>query len=72
MPSNDTTLSPIDNLEHIFKDSLPEKEYGEWSAKAIELDDQLQLLDKDTVNAFAETAQKQILAMLRFENQAIG
>ena len=56
VPALPNSLSPIDNLEHAFKDSLPTKEYGEWKARIIDLDDKLQLLDNETVKAYCETA----------------
>ena len=53
------SLFPIDQLEYLYKDSLPENAYGAWDKKNIYLDDELRLNVSDTdVVSYAETAQK--------------
>ena len=42
------SLAPIDQLEFLYKASLPENAYGAWESKVIELDDELRLVDGNT------------------------
>ena len=59
----ETSLAPIDHLEYLYKDSLPEAQgYGKWEQKIIELDDQLKLVDGNLdILSYAETSQKQAI-----------
>ena len=67
------TLAPIDQLEFLYKISLPDKDYGTWDKKAIELDDKLQLIESDeTSKAYAESAQKQVLKALEWEENFVS
>ena len=47
---NDTdqlSLAPIDKLDHMFKQSLPEGSYGTWDKKMFELNNNLKFVDED-------------------------
>jgi hypothetical protein len=44
----ENSLAPIDHLEYLYKDSLPEQGYGKWEQKIIELADQLKLVEGNT------------------------
>lgn len=67
------TLAPIDQLEFLYKTSLPSETYGEWGKKAIELDDKLQIIEDDeTSKAYAESAQKQVLKALEWEENFVS
>uniref|UniRef100_A0A7S3CJF5 Uncharacterized protein n=1 Tax=Strombidium rassoulzadegani TaxID=1082188 RepID=A0A7S3CJF5_9SPIT len=62
------SLNPSDQLETLFKLSLPDSQYGSWDQKKIELDDNLNLVESDAnVKSFAESAQKQILRGLQLQ-----
>ena len=45
----------MDQLEYLYKESLPEASYGVWNDKCIELDDHLELQEADTIRDYAET-----------------
>lgn len=52
------SLDPIDSLDFVFKESLPEKDYGGWAKKQVHLNDNLELEEDQAVRDFAESAVK--------------
>ena len=56
----ETSLAPIDQLEFLYKNSLPEAQgYGSWEQRIIELDENLKLVEGNSdIFAYAETSQK--------------
>ena len=53
----------------MFKESLPEKDYGEWAKKQVHLNDNLELEEDQAVRDFAESAVKQ--SMRAMQQQAL-
>ena len=56
----ETSLAPIDQLEFLYKDSLPEAQgYGSWEQRIIDLDENLKLVEGNAdILSYAETSQK--------------
>lgn len=61
-------LAPVNQLEYVWKKSLPESSYGAWSERVLNLDDHLKM---DGNDAWATTMMTQLKMWCRFQPGAL-